>query len=99
MAANEFWIEAVSEALEVEGVSANYEQTVAIASWMESACNCHIEYSSPPVEPQKPEAKAKAQPEQKQEWWRDTSQLCGSDWVLANQIHELINSRYKIRNY
>lgn len=29
-----------------------------------------------------------------QEWWRNRNELSGYDWVLANRIHDLINSRY-----
>lgn len=88
----EYWTEAVSEALEAEGVEATEAQISAVASWMKSACECRAEYSAP-VD-RTPEPAPKPKPEPTQEWWRDRSQLVGTDWVLSGRIHDLINSRY-----
>lgn len=87
-----YWLEAVSEAMEAEGINATDKQMTAMASWMKTAHELHSNYSAPvDYSPGKKPAK---QPEQTQEWWRDRNELSGNDWVLANRIHDLINSRY-----
>lgn len=88
----EFWIEAISEAIEAEGVVATKEQIIAMGSWMKVAHECHTNYCAPVDNSPQKETAVMLEP--RQEWWRDRSQLSGADWVLANRIHALINSRY-----
>lgn len=89
----EYWNEAVSEALDAEGVKATPEQVTAIASWMKSAAECRS--ASFPVPDSKPSTvKVPEPPAPAQDWWRDRRHLVGSDWVLSGRIHDLIASRY-----
>jgi hypothetical protein len=88
----EYWKDAVAEALEAEGVTATDEQITALAGWMQSAAECRGA-GDPVPEPASVKVEPTAAPSQK-EWWRDRSQLVGSDWVLSGRIHDLIASRH-----
>lgn len=87
----DYWADAVSEAMEAEGVKATNVQIDTIAKWMKSAHECH--QSGPPSEPSRT-APERVVPERRAQWWEDTSQLVGSEWTLANQIHRMISSRF-----
>lgn len=87
----EYWLSVADELSDQIGVEFCDAQRNAAASIMKSAAEVHGEYTSV----QEPLTPPVRQPtiERKLAWWEDTSQLVGADWVLANQIHALINQR------
>ncbi len=89
---SEYWNLVVDEISDQTGISFTNEQREVAADLISRAVSVHGEYSShyePSPAPQKLVA-----PERKAAWWEDTSELVGSDWVLARQIHHLIASRH-----
>jgi hypothetical protein len=87
----EYWKDAVSEALEAEGVTATDEQIAAVAGWMKTAAECRG--ACGPVPERAPAKIEQVETPAPKEWWRDRRQLVGNDWVISGQIHDLIASR------
>lgn len=88
----DYWLAVLDEVIDQTGVEFSDDQKIVAADLIKSAASVHGEYSHH-QEPAPAPPKAIV-PERKSAWWEDVSQLSGSDWVLANQIHALIGSRY-----
>jgi hypothetical protein len=89
----EYWLSVVDELADQIGIVLSEEKRDIAASIIQSAASVHGEYSSH-SEPERKLAPTERRAEPKRAWWEDVSNLSGSDWVLARQIHNLIASRH-----
>lgn len=89
----EYWLCVVDELSDQIGVEFSTEQRETAAGILKSAASVRSDYQSH-SEPVSVSPAKERSPERTPAWWEDTSKLCGSDWVLAKQIHQLIGSRY-----
>lgn len=89
----EYWLCVLDEVSDQTGIVFSDDQRKTAAGILESAASVRGEYQSHSEPAPDPVVVATGH-DRKQAWWEDPSKLCGSDWVLARQIHELIGSRY-----
>lgn len=88
---SEYWEISIPAMLEKAGIKATSEQVALLVDFWQGASLVQQDYEAPTERPEP--AKPLTKILEKKEWWRDTSNLCGSDWVIAKQIHALIASR------
>lgn len=88
----EYWLAVLDELSDQTGLDVPSDKRELAAGILQSASSVHSDYSAPAECPRAPVERRT--PDRKQAWWEDVSQLSGSDWVLARQIHALIASRH-----
>lgn len=89
----EYWLCVIDELADQTGIVIPDDKRETAAGILKSAASVHGDYSTHHEPSRPPEAPARPA-ERKRAWWEDLSTLSGSDWVLAQQIHRLIGSRY-----